>query len=166
MFRNRSLALFASLAAISLLLVLAAPVQIGGWFSYVIVNGNSMEPVYHKGDLIALLDAPPYRIGDIVTYRHPEIGPVIHRIIGVHQDAFVLKGDNNSWDDSFTPQANDIIGRAWLRIPSAGKHLALLKNRLLLLLFLHWPAACCWFLSSSRRKSSGSRRQTGDGSCS
>jgi hypothetical protein len=32
----------------------------------------------------------------------------------------VLKGDNNHWIDSYRPRETDIIGKLWIRIPSAG----------------------------------------------
>ncbi len=73
--------------------VLFAPAQIGGRASYVIVNGNSMEPVYHRGDLVVVSTAQRYGIGDIITYRHPDIGQIIHRIVEEENDdgRFVTK---------------------------------------------------------------------------
>src|SRR5215212_5417774 len=78
-----------------------APVQVGGQAAYVIVSGNSMEPGFHLGDLAIVREAADYRPGDIVTYRHPTIGLVIHRIQSREFNHFVLKGDNNSWLDSY-----------------------------------------------------------------
>jgi signal peptidase I len=69
----------------------------------VIVNGISMEPGFHKGDLVIILAADSYHVGDIVAYRHPDIGPIIHRIVEQKDDRFVLRGDNNSWLDSYLP---------------------------------------------------------------
>src|SRR5690242_13524376 len=59
-----------------------APTRFGGQAAYVIVSGISMEPSFHRGDLAILRQTNDYAIGDVVTYRHPTIGPVIHRIIG------------------------------------------------------------------------------------
>jgi signal peptidase I len=98
-----------------------APLQFGGQAAYVIVNGNSMEPLYHRGDLVIIRAQPDYRIGDIVTYRHPDIGPVIHRIIGRDAGRFVFKGDHNDFIDPYEPVQADLIGKAWIYLPSAGK---------------------------------------------
>lgn len=78
-----------------------APLQFGGQTAYVIVSGNSMKPVFHRGDLAILRTATDYQSGDIVTYRHPTIGPVIHRIISQDGDRFIFKGDHNTWTDAY-----------------------------------------------------------------
>lgn len=105
-----------------------APVQIGGPAAYIIVNGNSMEPLYHRGDLVILHVADVYEVGDIVTYRHPDIGPVIHRIIEQEGNQFTLRGDHNTWNDTYRPTGDDVIGKAWLHIPSVGKYLTALRS--------------------------------------
>jgi signal peptidase I len=105
-----------------------APVQFGGQAAYVIVTGNSMEPVFHRGDLVILRKASDYQIGDIATYRHPDIGPVIHRIVALEGSRFVFKGDNNTWVDSYQPVQAELIGKFWLYVPFAGKIMGLLRT--------------------------------------
>lgn len=122
------LALLAALGAS--LWVLFAPVQIGGWTSYVIVNGNSMEPLYHKGDLVVLREAPTYQVGDVVTYRNPDVGPVIHRIIGLNGDRWIIRGDHNTWIDSYQPQDREILGKAWFALPGFGNAVRWLRQPL------------------------------------
>jgi signal peptidase I len=98
-----------------------APVKIGGQASYVMVNGISMEPSYHTGDLVIVRKEQTYQIGDIVTYRDAEMGAyVIHRIIGIEQGQFVIKGDNNSWVDAYHPTPDEIVGKQWIYAPKAG----------------------------------------------
>jgi signal peptidase I len=106
---------------IALAWILLVPLQMGGQTSYVIVNGNSMEPVFHKGDLVLLRTQPEYETGDIVTYNHPNIGPVIHRIIGRNLDHYVFQGDNNSWIDRYEPVRSELTGKYWFHLPGAGK---------------------------------------------
>jgi signal peptidase I len=99
-----------------------APTSIGGGASYVMVNGISMEPGYHLGDLTVMRRAPDYQVGDIVTYRDSKMQAyVIHRIIGVDQDHFILKGDNNHWIDAYRPTRDEIIGKLWIHIPKLGR---------------------------------------------
>jgi len=50
----------------------------------VIVNGNSMEPLFHKGDLVVLRTANEYIAGDIVAYNNPGIGNVFHLKAGIN----------------------------------------------------------------------------------
>jgi signal peptidase I len=104
-----------------------APIQFGGQAAYVIVNGISMEPDFHRGDLAILRQAPDYQIGDIVTYRHPRIGPIIHRIIALDGDRYILKGDNNSWIDAYHPTRAECTGKLWLYIPAAGSFIERLR---------------------------------------
>src|SRR5947208_1928990 len=75
------------------------------------VTGNSMEPGLKNGDLAIVRAADHYTVGEIALYRHPQIGPVIHRIIGRQDDEhFSFQGDNNTWVDSYTPGAADLLG--------------------------------------------------------
>src|ERR1051325_5089533 len=106
-------AAFAALLSVLLgaVWVAFAPIQFGGQAAYVIVNGISMEPGMHRGDLAILRQASDYQVGDVVTYRHPQIGPVIHRIIARDGDHLVFKGDNNSWIDGYRPTQEECIGK-------------------------------------------------------
>ena len=106
-----------------------APAKIGGQVSYVMVNGISMEPSYHTGDLVIVRKAQIYHVGDVVTYRDAEMGAyVIHRIIGIEQGQFVLKGDNNSWIDAYHPAHDEIVGKQWIYAPKAGRAMQWLRK--------------------------------------
>lgn len=127
--------LLASLgSAMTLVLVLVAwvafaPTRLGGQVSYVIVSGNSMEPGMHRGDLAVVRRSHSYTEGDIVTYRHPQIGPVIHRIIGREGERFVFKGDHNGFIDGYHPQEAELIGELWFRVPSVGRLMRPLQDQ-------------------------------------
>ena len=56
----------------------------------------------------------------MVTYRHPTLGLVIHRIIAENDGRFVLKGDNNTWLDSYQPTQAEMIGKLWVYVPRLG----------------------------------------------
>ncbi|MBM3181823.1 MAG: signal peptidase I [Chloroflexi bacterium] len=106
-----------------------APAQIGGQASYVMVNGISMEPNYHTGDLVIVRKAQTYQVGDVVTYRDAEMGGyVIHRIIGIEQGQVILKGDNNSWIDANQPTHDEIVGKEWFYAPKAGSAMQWLRK--------------------------------------
>jgi signal peptidase len=105
-----------------------APNQFGGLSSYVIVAGASMEPTLQRGDLVLVRDESDYQVGDVVTYKHPQVGPVIHRIIETEGNRFILQGDNNNWIDSYTPTEEEVIGKQWLHIPEAGDIMSKLRS--------------------------------------
>src|SRR3989338_1494487 len=118
-----SLLAAALLVAVGTAWIVFAPLQFGGQAAYVLISGNSMEPLYHRGDLVITRAARAYGIGDIVTYRHPQIGVVIHRIVARDRQRFVTKGDNNEWLDGYEPEPADILGTAWLHLPGLGRAL-------------------------------------------
>jgi signal peptidase I len=117
-------------AGLVVLWMLFAPTQFGGKTSYVVVNGISMEPKFHKGDLALVRKSNTYNVGDIVVYRHPTIGPIIHRIIGKDGDHYTFQGDNNNFVDSYHPTQAELIGKFWFHIPMVGQPFTKLHNRL------------------------------------
>jgi signal peptidase I len=108
--------------------VALAPVQVGGPVAYVIVNGNSMEPLYHRGDLVLTRQTDHYAVGDIVAYQHPQVGLIIHRIVAENQSLYTMKGDHNTWLDSYHPSAAEVVGKAWWQWPGAGQTLTQLRQ--------------------------------------
>ncbi len=100
---------------------LLAPTQLGGRVSYVIIDGNSMEPGFYLGGLALMREQAVYQIGDAVTYKNAEMGRyVFHRIVNVDQDRFILQGDNNTWLDSYRPTQEEIVGKLWIHLPKFG----------------------------------------------
>lgn len=101
---------------------LLAPISLGGQAAYVIIDGASMEPRFHLGDLVVVRQARSYGAGDIVAYNNLELKRyVFHRITAMKGDHFVLRGDNNQWDDSYQPVQSEVVGEFWLQFPSLGK---------------------------------------------
>uniref|UniRef100_A0A8C6UZ22 Signal peptidase complex catalytic subunit SEC11 n=1 Tax=Neogobius melanostomus TaxID=47308 RepID=A0A8C6UZ22_9GOBI len=73
----------------------------------VVVLSGSMEPAFHRGDLLFLTNRveDPIRVGEIVVFRIEgrEI-PIVHRVLKIHEKEngdikFLTKGDNNAVDD-------------------------------------------------------------------
>jgi signal peptidase I len=119
--RRSNYTTFLSFFLVGILWWTLAPTQLGGRLTYVIVDGNSMEPRFHRGDLIIVYRAETYQVGDAVTYQNAELGRfVFHRITGLELDRFILQGDNNSWLDSYHPSREEIIGKLWIHIPRLG----------------------------------------------
>lgn len=129
-----ALGLIAALLFATAWFVALRPTYLGGWTAYVIVSGASMQPTLRSGDLVAVRTRASYQTGDIVAYRVPRGEPgegavVIHRIVGGSAAAgYVLQGDNTLGPDLWRPHPVDVIGRAWIRVPGAGRVLALLLS--------------------------------------
>jgi signal peptidase I len=113
------------LAALAAGAVFFAPVQLGGSTLFSATVGNSMEPLFHKGDLAVVRRASSYEVGDIVLYQSPTIHrPVLHRIIVIQNDHYFFKGDNNHFVDPGYATSSDLLGKLWFHIPKAGKILS------------------------------------------
>lgn len=157
-----------SYAAIALLLGMLgfawlafAPAALGGSASYVIINGSSMKPGLSPGDLVIVRKASAYQVGDVVTYQHPTIGPVIHRIVDRDGDRFILQGDSNSWLDSYNPGAAEIAGVKWLRVPSAGTVISHLRAPRIFPLVGIFVTGIAIMMRAKRPQSPAARRDAG-----
>lgn len=113
----RHFRLAATLVATVAAYLFLAPTACGGPVTYARVAGSSMMPRLQPGDLVFARAADSYGMGDIVAYHNPELGLVMHRVIVDNGDRVIVKGDANSWVDSYQPRKSDIAGRLWLRIP-------------------------------------------------
>lgn len=119
--RSSAIPAFASILFLLIFWLTLAPTQLGGWVTYVIVDGISMEPGFVLGDLVLVRTSPDYKAGDAVVYKDEELHSyVFHRIVGTDLDHYILQGDNNGWLDSYRPTRAEIVGKLWLRVPKAG----------------------------------------------
>jgi len=106
-----------------------APTRLGGDSIYVVTSGISMEPRFHSGDLAILRPASSYEVGEIVGYKSPHIGIVMHRIIGEKRGHFLMKGDNNNFVDEYHPAPSDVVGKLWLHVPKVGRLIISQRDR-------------------------------------
>ena len=99
-----------------------APTQLGGSTSYALIVGRSMEPRLERGDLALVRSGRSYRVGDVVLYDNARLGArVLHRIIAVEGDRYVLKGDSNDFVDGDRPTLDRVHGKLWVGVPFAGR---------------------------------------------
>ena len=89
-----------------LLLILLVAV---GKIRVAVVDGISMEPTMHTGDLVFLEKKAPdkIKVNDIVVYRSGK-RYIIHRVIDIYkvngEYCYVIKGDNNPVPDPGFPE--------------------------------------------------------------
>ncbi|MDA1062259.1 MAG: signal peptidase I [Chloroflexi bacterium] len=102
-------------------LALFAPTSIGGPFSYAIVTGDSMSPRLATNDIVLLRRKGSYSVGDVIAYRHPQIGTVLHRIVAYDGAIFTTQGDNRPTPDAYQSVPGDVLGREWGVIPQGGR---------------------------------------------
>jgi len=101
----------------------------------VVVLSGSMEPAFHRGDLLFLTnyESEPIRVGDIVVFKIDGRDiPIVHRVLKLHQKEdgslkILTKGDNNSVNDrglyakgQYWLDKKDIVGRARGFVPYVG----------------------------------------------
>merc|ERR1712224_1041666 len=102
----------------------------------VVVLSGSMEPGFHRGDILFLTlygEKDPFVPGDVVVFQiQGRDIPIVHRMMNVHQKtdgtyAMLTKGDNNQVDDrglyayrQLFITRKEIMGRAQAFIPYVG----------------------------------------------
>ena len=76
-------------------------------------KGKSMMPSINNGDIITIspLNNDKIRINDIVAFIEPTRKILlVHRVIKIDNDKFLIKGDNVYNHDGYIPRSN-ILGR-------------------------------------------------------
>lgn len=143
------------------------PAGLGGPAGYVIVSGESMEPMMQTGDLAIVHRESHYDIGDVVAYRIPadDVGGgmlVIHRIIGgTAGDGFILQGDNRDTPDMWRPTSDDVVGSLRVYVPHAGTALFLLRTPIVIAAVIGFLGF--WFVATSPdKKTRTSEANVGD----
>ncbi len=134
----RSASSLLGLVAVGLGLFVLWPVQLGGWTAYAVINGTSMEPRLHTGDLVVTRASDTYGVGDSVLYHSALLDAnVFHRIVAVEDGRYTLRGDNRSEDDPEAVAASRIHGSEWVVMPGFGSALEWLRQpvQLAVLLF-------------------------------
>lgn len=115
--------------------VFLRPTTLGGETTLVTVSGTSMQPGMYTGDLAIVRDTDDYVVGDVIAYRPSqgdESSVVIHRIVGGDAETgFVMRGDNNDFEDPWLPRPNQVAGELWWHVPHAGTVVAALRDPLL-----------------------------------
>jgi len=83
-----------------------------------VVASGSMEPTFHRGDVVIVENNPgKLNVGDIVVYNPTWYNhSIIHRIIGIKKSSkgellYEIKGDNNPSPDPYLVKRNQIISK-------------------------------------------------------
>lgn len=74
----------------------------------IIVRGNSMEPTYHNGDLLHIIQSSSYNVGDIIVFMFSGV-QIVHRIIKKDGDYLFCKGDHAKSIQKI--KSSDILGK-------------------------------------------------------
>ena len=115
--QRRRLAGILVLGVFALVWVFFAPVQFGGSTLYSATKGDSMEPLFHAGDLAIVRRSASYRVGDIVLYESAVLHrPVLHRIIVIQNGHYFFKGDHNHFVDPGYATSRELLGKLWIHV--------------------------------------------------
>ncbi len=83
--------------------------------SFRFYHGRSMRTVFQPGDCIIFEEIPSERLrkGDVIVYKSDAVTgmDVVHRIVGVGESSFQVKGDDNSSDSTETVLFQRVLGR-------------------------------------------------------
>lgn len=112
----------------------AASISLGTTPPFSVVDGQSMRPNFHPGDLVVIrgVSAEEVELGDVIAITPPldqqeEKGlpsDIVHRVVEKSGEAgdlsFATKGDNVGGNDAFVTRPGNIRGEVIQRIPGAG----------------------------------------------
>lgn len=96
-----------------------------------VVLSGSMHPALETGGVVVIQPkrASAVKVGDILTYRHPERPAsahilVTHRVVAIDNSSgspvFRTKGDANDVEDPWQVRSSDVVGTAKWFVPYAG----------------------------------------------
>lgn len=128
MHRTKTLINWAATALMVPLVLLAAFMMITiilGWQFNTVMSG-SMDPALKVGDVVAAQQVDPtdIEVGDIITYRSPQLGKVVvHRVVEKHEGNqlhFRTKGDANDSPDPYLVPAENVLSKVGFHIPCLG----------------------------------------------
>ncbi len=125
------------------------PASLGGRTQFIIVQGTSMEPTYHSGDLLYARKSGNYGPEDIAVYTIPEGEPgagalVVHRIVSEEASGkYRLKGDNRESLDDAQPSRADFVAKPVMNLGQLPTRLIILTPFFLSIVL---GAAVAWFL--------------------
>lgn len=88
-------------------------------------SGSSMSPLIRDGDILTISPVSlRLRRGDVVPFINPSSNQLmVHRILDVSREGYLIKGDNNSIPDGRIP-ASRIIGQV-VRVEQGGRQVRL-----------------------------------------
>ena len=91
-------------------------------FSFLIhcsrMSGESMLPNLKPNDMIYYIKTDKINVTDIIVYKNSQGTKTIHRVVGVYDNNYITKGDNNDfidWEENITKE--NILGKMVFRIP-------------------------------------------------
>jgi len=79
----------------------------------VFYRGISMNPLMWPGDTLLVVPCDPQTIypGDVVLFRDPHRGQVVHRVMAINSQGVITKGDNMPDVDDRILAPQEILGR-------------------------------------------------------
>ena len=120
----RMLGIELALASLVVLAILFAPTSAFGKVTYATTSGTSMAPHFETGDMVLLRKSGPLKVGDVAGYRNSLTGQiVVHRVIAERDGRLTFKGDNNWWADTYQPTQHEVVGKLWIHLEGAGRHI-------------------------------------------
>jgi signal peptidase I len=102
-----------------------------GWRP-VVIEGRSMEPAIHRGD-VAMIDVAArtgrLAAGTTITFRDADGALVTHRIATTEPDgSYRTRGDANSTDDIRLVAPSDVVGAGRLVVPAVGLPVVMVRS--------------------------------------
>ncbi len=133
--RNISRIFFVMLVAYTA--VSATLVALNAFGLIMVVEGTSMVPTYHDGDLLLIqrnIDTGNLAIGEIIIFHSPNhydqliVHKVVERVVISGEIYYKTKGDNNPVADPWLVPPDNVVASVSADVPYLGQMLILIYN--------------------------------------
>lgn len=154
-----------TIAAVLMGWFVLAPVSVGGSLTLAGVDGTSMQPLLHTGDLAVAfrLRSSDYMVGDVAVFDIGGGNFVVHRLHERLPDgSWKTKGDNRDYVDDWTIRTDAILGKYMTFIPGGGTQLQKFRDKPAALGLAAAVLAFLLGLLPERRRDRRSRSTTSD----
>jgi hypothetical protein len=84
------------------------------YYLKVAVCCDSMFPDFKQPCFLVMGRASSFDVGDAAEYWDPEIGSIIHRVVGVCSSGYLMKGDNVEHSDGCRLPFAKVVAKACL----------------------------------------------------
>ncbi|MFN3267913.1 MAG: signal peptidase I [Zestosphaera sp.] len=118
--------------ALALAFITILTLTLTGTLTLAVVEGKSMEPLLWTGDVVIVYKPNEVSVGDVVIYKGRG-NYVIHRVIEVRDNCYLIKGDNNPLPDGCISKELITgkvlsIGNSVIKIPGVGYLTLLMRS--------------------------------------
>ena len=121
-------------------------------YTYFQILTGSMEDYIKIDDVVIVRITDKIKENDVISYKNG-ISVITHRVIEVHEDGYITKGDNNNTDDGLI-EKNNVIGKVVYIGKGFGKIKKFILEPIVIIPFLVTVVLFYWYIKIIKKERS------------